>query len=350
MANAQGAAPSYEEAKARFCARGGASNGPAIIFGRVLDADTDAPLGGVNLSLVYTDSSASLRTERVRRTRSLDDGSFAICGIADRYAGTIQATRGAVSTPELPVAANNELLSTIMLSLNLSGTNKSVLRGHVTVKRGPGVAGAQVAVQGATSIAVTGADGAFTLSDLPSGTQAVVVRKIGFAPATVSVQLSSRKPADVSVVMSEAQMLAAVKVVGKLDDALHAVGFDSRRHSSSGHFITPEDIERRNPMMFTDLLQTIPGFRVTNVGMGRMLQSTRTASGTTDGCVNIFVDRAPFAQMTPGDLDDAFRPADIGAIEAYPSATDAPAEFHVNGHACATIVMWTKTRLAKKGG
>jgi hypothetical protein len=61
----------------------------------------------------------------------------------------------------------------------------------------------------------------------------------------------------------------------------------------------------------------------------------------------IYVDRTPFEQMSPGDLDNAFPVHQIGAIEGYASATDTPAEFRTAGRSCATIVAWTRHRLAK---
>ena len=345
--NAQGRTPFYEEAKTRFCLRGGVSNGPAIFIGRVLDAETDAPIAAANISLVYTDSAADTPAERVRRARTLVDGSFGICGLPERYAGTVQATHATLETAEVPVASNNELLSAMILALNVSGSSTAMLRGRVTVQGGTPIPGAQVAVRGATSIAVTGADGAFILNELPSGTQAAVVRKIGFAPVTIGVNLSTRKPAELTVVLSEAHTLATVRVVGKMDDALQKVGFAQRQKSSLGHFIGPDEIERRRPLMFTDLLQAASGFRVTSSGAGRIVQSTRATSGTSDGCVNFFVDRTPFEQVQPGDLDTAFPPGDIGAIELYPSPNDVPAEFHVSGRECATIAMWTKAGLSR---
>jgi hypothetical protein len=345
-AGAQGRAP-YDEVKARFCSRPGVSNGPAILFGRVLDADTDAPIAGADISLVYTDSTAEKPIDRLRRARTTDDGSYAICGLPETYAGTVQATHGKTSTAEAPVATHEQMLLVSMLTVNVSGASASKLRGHVTVKGGGPVPGAQVAVQGATSVAVTGADGAFTLDGLPSGTQAVVVRKIGFAPATVAVNLSARAPQDVAVVLAEARVLATVRVVGKMDNGLQQVGFADRQRSGRGHFISPKEVEERRPLVFTDLLQTTPGFRVTQAGRGRIVQSTRSGGGAQDGCVNIFVDRTPFQQMQAGDLDDTFNTNDIGAVELYASASDTPAEFQVTGRSCATIAMWTKTRLAR---
>jgi hypothetical protein len=341
--HAQGRAPSYIEVKARFCPRGGLASRPAIFFGTVLDAEAETPVVGASISLVYSDSTPTGPVERVRRATTLDDGSFAICGMPVTYKGAVQATKDEKSTAEAPVAASEQLLGGAVLMLNISGTFKSVLKGRVTVKGGMPVRDAQVAVQGAPSVAVTGADGTFTLNDLPSGTQAAVVRKIGFAPATVGVNLSTHQPRDVTVVLSEAQVLATVHVAGKMETALDKVGFISRQRSALGHFIGPDEIEQRHPLMFTDLLQTVAGFRVTSVGVGRLVEASRG----TNACVSIFVDRTPFQQMQPGDLDDAFHPSDIGAIELYPSPNDVPAEFHASRGDCATIVMWTKTRLAR---
>lgn len=308
----------------------------------MVDAEAETPVAGASISLVYTDTTPTGAVERVRRATTLDDGSFAICGMPVSYTGAVQASKDVQSTAEAPVTASEQMLGTVVLMLNMSGAAKAVLRGRVTVKGGTPVPGAQVAVQGASTVAVTGADGSFTLGDLPSGTQAAIVRKIGFAPATVGVNLSTHAPRDIAVVLSEAQVLATVKVVGKLDNALDKVGFVSRQRAGFGHFIGPDEIEQRRPLMFTDLLQSVAGFRVATVGVGRLVEATRG----TNTCVNIFVDRTPFQQMQPGDLDDAFHPSDIGAVELYPSANDVPGEFHAVHGDCATIVMWTKTRLS----
>ena len=80
-----------------------------------------------------------------------------------------------------------------------------------------------------------------------------------------------------------------------------------------------------------------------------MKSSIRRTSGAESnaGCVNIFVDRTPFTQMTPGDLDGAFPVGMIGAIESYASAAETPAEFRMTGRSCATIVAWTKMKLSQ---
>jgi len=347
VANAQGGVLTYDQAKARYCPPGGVVRAPAILFGRVLDADTDAPLAGANVSLVYTDSLAQPPAERVRRARSADDGTFAICGLPERIAGTVQAARGALTTPEVPIAFTDRLLGGAVLTLNVSGATRAVLQGRVLARSGAPVAGAQVAVEGTSANAVTGADGAFSLSGLPSGTHTTVARKIGYAPATVAVNLTTLRPREVTVTMSDARLLEAVRVVGKLDDALKQIGFEDRKRFGRGRFISPEEVEQRNPLLFTDLLQTVPGLTVRSSGSGRVVQATRNTGLSEAGCVIIFVDHARFEQMQPGDLDEAFHAVNVGAVEIYSSPADVPAEFQVSGRACTTIAMWTKTKLAR---
>jgi carboxypeptidase family protein len=331
----------------RVCPRGGVISGPAMIFGRVLEADTDAPIQGASVSLVYRDLEIGDGRERVRQGRMRDDGSFVICGLPENIAGTVQAQRAAETTAELPVILRNDQLGTAILTMSLSNERLAAVQGRVTNKAGEPVEGAQVAVAGTATLGLTKADGTFSLSGLPSGTVEVVVRKLGLAQSTRAVPLTKREPRRLNVVMDAVQVLAAIKIEGKLDAGLQKAGFLDRKKMGNGQFISPDDIARRKPEYFTDLMQTMSGFRVVEANGGRVVQATRSTGGAGDGCVNVFIDRSPFQVMSPGDLDAVLRLADLGAVEAYPSATDTPAEFQVTGRGCATLVVWTKTRLGR---
>jgi hypothetical protein len=339
--------PTLASVHERLCARGGVATGPAMLVGRVLEADTDAPIAGPAVSLVYKDTSTGDARDHVRQARARDDGTFAICGLPESITGTLQASKGGLSTAELPVTLKNDLLGTAILTFSASSESVAVLEGRITNKVGDPVEGAQVSVAGTPTLGLTRADGTFSLTGLPSGTHEAVVRKIGYAPASRVVALTKRQPRRITVVLSSAQVLAAVRVEGKLDGGLQTSGFNNRKKFGMGHFITPEDITRRRPDLFTDLLETVPGFRIATAAGGRIVQSTRATGGTADGCVNVFIDRSPFQMMQAGDLDMMLHTADVGAVEAYASANDTPAEFQVPGKSCATLVVWTRTRLGR---
>ena len=337
----------FDSVRDRLCVRGGVSNGSAMLVGRILEADTDAPIPAVAVSLVYQDSSSIVVRDRVRQTRSRDDGSFAICGLPESFTGTVQALQGRMSTPELPVTLKNGVLATALLTFSASPESVAVLEGRITTRTGEPLAEAQVAITGTSRVAVTRADGTFSLTGLPSGTAEAVVRKIGFAPVTRAMALTRREPRRLAVQLSPMQLLAAVKVEGKLDAGLQKAGFLDRKRAGQGSFLSPEEIDRRKPEMFTDLMQSVSGFRVVPVGGGRIVQATRAGSGAGDGCLNVFIDRAPFVLTQPGDLDGVLRGPEVGAVEAYPSPTSVPPEFQAAGKACAALVIWTKFKLGR---
>jgi hypothetical protein len=217
----------------------------------------------------------------------------------------------------------------------------------VTNKAGAPVAGAFVSLLGGGTTTRTRSNGEFTLDSLPAGTQAIAVRLLGYAPTDVPVELSSRAPATVNVQLGTAvPTLAAVEVVSQRDQGLDRVGFLSRkRGAAGGYFMTPEQIESRKAIQFTDLMTAVPGLRVQGT-MGRMaVTSTRNAGR---GCVTIFVDNAKFQQMEAGDLDTFVKPEEVAAIEVYQSGSSMPVEFQTTGGDCSAVVVWTKMNVERR--
>jgi hypothetical protein len=88
------------------------SLGPAAIIGRVLDADTDAPLDSVRVSFAWAE--IDLRTiRRVARTRDVlsgTDGVYRICGLPNQLEGTLQAIKKGVTTSEVKIVFEGQLL------------------------------------------------------------------------------------------------------------------------------------------------------------------------------------------------------------------------------------------------
>lgn len=333
---------SLEELRATSCPRSGANFGRAIMLGILRDADADTSLAGGTASLVYKDLFAGDGMERVRTSRIDPSGRFVICGLPDAISGTVQVARSGKVTAEVHVETKGQLFSTVGLTFGTTAEMKAVLRGRVTQQSGLAVPGVQITVAGTPVVAVTDSAGRYRLEGLPSGTVEVVARRIGFAAATLTANLAQREPRQLDFKIAAAQVLAAVKVVGKLDNGLQKVGFLDRKGRTGGYFMDPSEVERRHAQLFSDLLVTMPGIHVTNVGTGRVIESSRAS-----GCMNFYVDNALFETYQPGDIDAAFSAQNIGAIEVYASATDTPPEFTVPGKACGTVVMWTRDRLSR---
>ena len=70
------------------------------------------------------------------------------------------------------------------------------LRGHVTdAKTGAVIAGAQVTIDGTSLGATTGNDGAYQIASVPTGEQVATARRIGYAPQSLHVTISSDEAA-----------------------------------------------------------------------------------------------------------------------------------------------------------
>jgi hypothetical protein len=333
---------SLNDLRDRSCPRSGATIGSAILVGILRDADADTALAGGTASLVYKDQVSGATAERVRTARIGADGRFAICGLPGAITGTVQVSRSGQVTADVYVETKGAQFSTVGLTIATTTQRNAVLMGRVTQSSGLPIAGAQVVVAGTPNIARTDSLGRYRLDGLPSGTVEVVVRRIGFAAVSQAALLNQREPRRLDFQVSEARLLAAVKVVGKMDSGLEKVGFNERKMHGFGHFQSPDEVEQRHPFLFTDLLQVVPGLRISNGVGGRTIESSRPG-----GCVNFFIDNARFDSYAPGDIDGQFSTNIVGAVETYSSAVETPGQFQVPGRACATVVMWTKDRLIK---
>ncbi|MBV6522500.1 MAG: hypothetical protein MNPFHGCM_02648 [Gemmatimonadaceae bacterium] len=369
------AIPSGETLVGVSCSAARRALGPSAIIGRVLDADTDAPVDSVRVSFAWSDISLQTlrRVPRVRDAVTGRDGVFRICGLSSQLeGGTLQASKQGILTSEVRVNIEGQPLVIQGLRIGSAATvsraeSDSAARrareaatgptfSAVTVQRGNAsitgrvlnangnpIVGARVDVVGTPGATLTRANGEFAMSGLPSGTQSLVVRQLGYQPVEQPVELSTRAPARVTVMMTKpAQVLNPVVVTAAAEAGLDRVGFNMRRKGSGGTFITAEDVVKRAPTTLTDVFRTVPGLRVVPVGNDYQIESSRNVMG---GCVQYWVDGAPWEAMFPGDVDRLYPPQEIGGIEVYQSGTNTPAQFQQAGKtSCAVVVIWSKTR------
>ncbi len=198
------------------------------------------------------------------------------------------------------------------------------------VRSGPGLTFAR----GGT----TGDDGRLRLSGLPDGRATLAVRRIGFRPVSIDVTLPAAAPFEVAM-EAVPQQLAEVVVrgtrrgpyTGRMGD------FRRRRDMGFGRFITAEDIDRRRPMMTSDLLRTLPGVNVQGRGMQNAI---RIRGNMCDPYV--WIDGMP---ASAGYLDvDAFPPSTLAGIEVYSGAATVPVELRgPRGEgSCGVIALWSR--------
>ena len=363
------AVPSAEYLTGLFCPAARRTLGPGALVGRVREPDTDEPAEGARVSFVWYDPDpvglpSSFRVKKLPRVREAvvaADGSYRLCGLPATFEGKLQAQRkDGGATAEVTVSQSDGVLTLRSMSVAAlakiattdAGAKPTPLKGSARVfgkvlnANGAPVVGARVGLMGVSTATLTRANGDFVLDSLPSGTQAIVVRQLGYRPTEQTVELSARAPARVTVKLGIfVPELSPVEVVSVRDEGLQRVGFSDRKRSSAGgYFMDPEQLEKRNPQQFSDLLRAVPGIRVSQTSNGQaMLSSTRSSSGG-GGCVTVWVDGAAWQQLDAGDLDSFVRPAEVAAIEVY-NGTSMPAQFTTPGQSCAAVVVWTKMRV-----
>ncbi|HWJ22512.1 MAG TPA: carboxypeptidase regulatory-like domain-containing protein [Gemmatimonadaceae bacterium] len=350
------ATPSLATLLGGDCPPATARLGPATFAGRVLDADSKEPAPNVRVVLVWMQLSAGSdiglrQMPRVRTATTDARGYYRICGVpSDVDDATVQAERGRVKTAEVPAAlgASLGLRSFLIGAPTEAGTvGRAVVTGHVVDTLGTAVEHAQVSVEGAAPVATTNARGDFSLDSLPSGTQALVVRRIGFAPSRAIVDLTAAAPARVAVRLERAVPRLQPVVTTAQAEALSRVGFEDRQKHGLGHFLGPDDLAKMQPQYTTSALRMMPGLQVVpSGGGGYTVRSSRDARG--GGCVSFWVDGAPFREMEGGDLDNAFPANQIAAIETY-QPSEVPAQFTAAGQSsCTTVVIWTQASMRRK--
>jgi len=127
---------------------------------------------------------------------------------------------------------------------------------------------------------------------------------------------------------------------------LEAVGFFERRAMSFGHFITREQVERRNAARVTELLQMVPSVRLESTGdpftpFTPMIRGNRA----NRACLpRVFMDGVPVNYGIPpwgAPFDDLIRPWEVEGIEVY-STAEIPPQYLGTGAACGVILIWSR--------
>lgn len=377
------ATPSPTTITNTFCPAEKQKTGPGIVLGQVRDADTDQPSTGAKVSLSWSSIIAGKDIglhQILRQRESIVDGSgnYRICGVPVNTRGAmLRATFKGLATADIPInftdgtvqlvtlhtakpdsAPPPPVIDTLPTVASASKTpapaapkaavvglrtGHASLTGRVVNAADKPLAGANVEVFGAASKTVTDSNGNFSLRNLPSGTQTLVVRKLLFAAVTQPVDLSTRATQTTKVLMQQAPPVlptVAVKATGAAK-GLADVGYDRRKKMGLGHFMDRQQIEEKIPTYMTDIFTTTPGIRVDYSSGQPVLTGTRGTTG--NGCVNYVVDGTPYSEASPGDINDFMHPNEVEAVEVY-SDVDTPAEYAKPGTSCTTVIIWTKTR------
>lgn len=356
--------PSARFLAARVCPAATQTLGPAVLMGFVKDPDTNQPAVGAKVEVVYQAvDPIGRKTPRVRSNFTDSTGIYRICGLPGDLVGKVQVFRNGVSSGEVPAEITNGFLGlrafsivsahqqVVEVKVDSTGKVRRIARGSAKVtgrvldKKGQPVKEARVTLQNGGAPVLTNANGQFTLDSLPSGTQAIEVRKLGFSVTEAPVELSSNSPATATITMSDAvPMLETMRVEAAADKALSDLGYLERKQTGMGYYMDGKTINHA-AMTFSDVMRVAPGIRVTPTGNGRdyVISDSRVAQG---GCVAFYVDGVEWQEMSAGDIDQYVRPDEMVAVEVYHGANTPPQFTKPGGSSCMSIVVWTQAKVS----
>lgn len=341
------------------------------VAGRALDADADGrPLADAELVAVWMDfpidrtTRRSVPTRRTTVVKAGQGGEYRICGVPIETLFTLQlrsagrasaVLRLMIAEGEGAIARNLSLSArtgapvTALDSvgqaaarkgrdvprdeLHLTGTAE--LAGTVRGLSGEPFKGAQVRVRDARTTTVTDSVGRFVLSDLPAGTQMLVVRHPGYALAELPVELQPGRRVDQVVLLVRPLTLEAIQASA---EAMDLEAFDaSRRTNLYGQFLTQEQIAKKKHATETvDLFDDLLGFTPFGRGASARVISNLALANQQD-CTSASV----IIQGREGRRINEVTPGQIAGIEAYSDAEFVPGRFAGQAD-CGVVVIWLR--------
>lgn len=246
---------------------------------------------------------------------------------------------GATAAAQTPPPTRFTLLGRVQ------GADDSRLAGAV-VELAAAEGGAGTAALRRTS---SDAAGAFRFGDLGAGVMELRIRRVGFRPETLHVEVPQIDGGAVVVPLERvAEGLARFVVRASAmrsgpDPMSPLLAFERRRTAGYGHFITQDEIERRHPQRTSDLFRSIPGVTLAPNGSGVLVPSFRGFALSRRSCNPLYwLDGTPLGDV-PLDLD-AVPPSQVAGIEVYSGIATVPAALRSGSAnaACGAIAIWTR--------
>ena len=347
------AVPSATTLIRRWCRVQSGPYGESAVIGYVRDPETLAAEPGVEISIAWIEIDVSKQSGYHRESSLLRDtadaaGRFRICGLPSSLQATLQARRGRVATPEIPISLGDRDVELLARTVFLPAvavaakTGRSNVSGVVMLDGAASNGGSRVELVGTEIVAVTNEKGEFTLMNAPSGSGLLAIRHLGYEAEAIPVDLSEREETRVTITLPKfVPMMDPVLVTARRTAALDKVGFNQRMKTHSGFFMGPERLEQMHPNVLSDILRSVPGLWVRYGVNGDIVAS---AHATSSGCVQYYMDESPYVEMKPGDVNRFVTAREIVAVEVY-QPPETPPQYERPGGSCTTIVLWTRLKI-----
>ena len=349
------ALPSAARLRSAVCSGATLAADRGVLYGHAVDATTEAPLAGAVITAVWrelTIDRKTLKPENAQRFASVktdSTGWYRVCGVptGTRVSFVLQYRE---RSSAIVRAAIDDTLGILIrhLSLDTTGpvtdsesadtlsaraTGTARLAGVVRGTGGLPLASAELRVLGTRATARTDATGAYSLGNLPAGTQLLEVRHIGYAAVEKAFELRGGVTVNGDVGLQRVVNLDSMRVVAVR--SRYNEFNEHRAHTTFGVFLDPEAMARQHDPWMSDVILKIPGFSVAGEGPNAKVISSRGVGSNFCSSSNIVIDGMP--NQSINDVN----PFMVGSVEAYREGEPTPPEYF-DHKGCGMIVIWTK--------
>lgn len=209
---------------------------------------------------------------------------------------------------------------------------------------------ADVSVVGVGARVVTSENGRFRILQVPAGQYLIVVRRIGFAPTSGIIDVTTEDTLRLSYILARTTNLLDTIRVKETRISMRMTEFEARRRQGQGQFVTQDQIERRGSLQTADFMRAFRGVEVSKVTTqqfgGTQVYSRREGGGFTDQgqqqycTMQVILDGIILPKNF--DLELLPPPKQIAGIEAYTGAATIPPQFGGPDRRCGVIAVWTR--------
>lgn len=204
--------------------------------------------------------------------------------------------------------------------------------------------------------------GRVTFNEAPKDSVRFQARRLGYEPFYGWVKRADATGDFPVMLRVLPRSIATVQITDRANTPLGRSGFYDRVQrvqagAYSARMITPEELEMRNPVKLTQMLQGENAVRIQRYDQNRSMITGRggqcafsilldgmRVTGTLEELVENKVNPPPVQSLT--GIDDLIPANGVAAIEIYSSAASIPVELQrsLGGGSCGLIAIWTGRR------
>lgn len=229
-----------------------------------------------------------------------------------------------------------------VMSSPVAYAQKGSVTGVVRDSAGNPIPEADVSIVSAHLLSRTDIAGVFAFTRLGTGQTELAVRRLGYAPRSLQIDVRPDMRDTVIVVLVEQALeLPGVAVNDQMKRQLIWIEDFYRRRAKGigGTYFTRDDIEARHASRLSDVLRDAPGVRFVRSRLGSGVRFDASSNFRRDCQPQYWVDGQRVSNV---EVDD-FPVRDVEGIELYAGPSSTPQQFSQGAiTTCGTVVIWSR--------